>query len=129
MSCNTQAKVRTSHLSVHCDGLTLHTSDTAEHKDGTVENSQRALYLDDEYRQHSFDQIPSAHLDGEVDVTGGIDDVDLMALPVDVSCSCLDGDALLAFEIHKVHGSTNSVLAFNLCRRINRMSYSAQGTS
>ena len=46
-------------LTPHRLGLRLDTGDTVEHRDGTVEDAQRAL-----------------HLDGEVDVARGVDDVD-----------------------------------------------------
>ena len=48
------------HLPVDGDRLGLHAGDRAEHEDRAVEHAQRAL-----------------HLDGEVDVARGVDDVDV----------------------------------------------------
>ena len=57
------------------------------------------------------------YLDREVDVARCIDDVHLMAFPVNVGGSRLDSDALLTFELHEVHRRTYSVLAFHLILR------------
>ena len=48
-------------------GLRLHAGDAVEHRDGAVEDAQRAL-----------------DLDGEVDVAGGVDDVDAVVAPLQV---------------------------------------------
>jgi hypothetical protein len=48
------------HLAVDGDRLALHTGDTAQHQDGAIEHAQGPL-----------------HLDGEVDVARGVDDVDV----------------------------------------------------
>jgi hypothetical protein len=53
--------VVTPHLAVHGEGLALHAGDGAEHQDGAVEHAQGPL-----------------HLDGEVDVARGVDDVDVV---------------------------------------------------
>jgi hypothetical protein len=69
-------------LAPHGLGLRLDAGDPVEHRDRAVEHAQRAL-----------------HLDGEVDVAGGVDDVDLVSsfqkqvVAADVmvmprSCSC-----------------------------------------
>src|SRR5690606_29489042 len=43
------------------------------------------------------------HLSTEVGVAGGVDDVDLGVAPADCGVLREDGDALLAFEVHRVH--------------------------
>jgi hypothetical protein len=53
------------HLPVHGDGLGLHPGHRAEDENGAVEHAQGAL-----------------HLDGEVHVAGGVDEIDVMALPL-----------------------------------------------
>ena len=80
---------------VDCDGLGLDTSDTAEQKDGSVENSEG-----------SFD------FDGEIDVAWGIDEVDMVVFPHEMGGSGLNGDTFLLFEFHEVHGGTNTVRTF-----------------
>ena len=67
-------------------GLRLDTGDTVEHGNGTVEDAQRAL-----------------HLDGEVDVTRGVDDVDLVTLPRRRRGGGGDGDPPLLLLVHPVH--------------------------
>ena len=70
-----------------------HAADRAEHDDGAVEHAQGAL-----------------HLDGEVDVARGVDDVDAVLV---ATCPCRpergrgsgrDGDAALLLLLHPVHG-------------------------
>ena len=97
------------HLAIHGDGLGLHARDAAQHQDGAVQHAQGAL-----------------HLDGEVHVPGGVDDVDVGALglgivqvigglaPLHAGGRGLDGDAALALEIHGVHGRADAVLALHL---------------
>ena len=65
--------------------LGLNTAHCAEHGDHTVENAHGTL-----------------HLDGEVDVPGGVDDVDPMILPAGGDGSGGDGDATLALLSHPV---------------------------
>ena len=67
-------------------GLRLDAGDTVEHGDGAVEDAQVAL-----------------DLDGEVDVTGGVDDVDLGVLPPAGRGRGRDGDAALLLLLHPVH--------------------------
>ena len=71
------------------DGLALRldTGHPVEHRDRTVEHAQRAL-----------------HLDGEVDVPGGVDDVDLVVFPVTGRRGGRDRDAALLLLLHPVHG-------------------------
>ncbi len=85
------------HLAVDGDRLRLHTGHCTQHQDGAVEHAQSAL-----------------HLDGEVDVARGVDQVDIVVAPDAVGGGRLDGDALLALEIHGVHGGTHTGLALHL---------------
>ncbi|MPM85396.1 hypothetical protein SDC9_132477 [bioreactor metagenome] len=66
--------------------LRLDTGDTVEDGDRTVQDAQRTL-----------------HLDGEVDVAGGVDDVDLDVVPVAGGGGGGDGDAALLLLLHPVH--------------------------
>ena len=92
------------HLLVDGDRLALHALARVEHEDRAVEDAERAL-----------------DLDGEVDVARRVDDVDvvgrelvLRAVPHAVRRGGLDGDALLALEIHRVHLGADAVLAAHL---------------
>ena len=67
-------------------GLRLDTGHRVEHRDGAIEDPKRAL-----------------DLDGEVDVTGRVDDVDPVALPRARGGGGRDGDAALALLDHPVH--------------------------
>ena len=74
-------------LTPHGLGLRLDAGDRVEHRDGTVEDAQRAL-----------------DLDGEVDVAGGVDDVDAVVVPDARGGGRGDGDATLLLLRHVVHG-------------------------
>ena len=67
-------------------GLRLHALLAVEDRDRAVEHAQRPL-----------------HLDGEVDVTGGVDDVDLVVVPEAGGGRGGDGDAALLLLLHPVH--------------------------
>ena len=67
-------------------GLGLDAGDRVEQRDRAVEHAQRAL-----------------HLDGEVDVAGGVDDVDPVALPLCGGGGRGDRDAPLLLLLHPVH--------------------------
>jgi hypothetical protein len=66
------------------------------------------------------------HLDGEVHVPGGIDDVDVGAVgflviqvvrglaPLDARRRRLDGNAAFALQIHGIHGRAHAVLTLHL---------------
>jgi hypothetical protein len=73
-------------LPPHLLGLRLHAGDRVEHGDGAVENPQRPL-----------------HLDGEVDVPGGVDDVDGVVTPRGLRRGGRDRDAALLLLRHPVH--------------------------
>ena len=84
-------------LPVDGDRLGLHPAHRTQHEDGPVQHPQRPL-----------------DLDGEVDVAGGVDDVDGVAVPLHVGGGRGDGDAALALELHVVHGGAHPVLALDL---------------
>ena len=50
------------------------------------------------------------YLDGEVDVAGRVDDVDVVVPPPTVRRRRLNGDALLALQVHRVHLRPDAVL-------------------
>ena len=85
------------HLAVDGVRLRLHARGAAQHQHGAVEHAQRAL-----------------DLDGEVDVPGGVDQVDDVAVPLAVGGRRLDRDPLLALEIHRVHLGADAGLAADL---------------
>src|SRR5690606_32807643 len=58
-------------------------------------------------------------LDGEIDVARGIDDVDVVLLPLAVSGRARDGDTALALELHRVHLGANPVLTLHIVNRVN----------
>ncbi len=74
-------------LTPHGLGLGLDAGHRVEHRDRTVEHAQRAL-----------------DLDREVDVAGGVDDVDAVVVPDARGGGRGDGDAALLLLRHVVHG-------------------------
>lgn len=85
------------HLPVDRHGLGLDAATGTEDEDGAVEDAEGPL-----------------HLDGEVDVAGGVDDVDVVVVPHGVSGGRLDGDASLTLQLHRVHCGTHSIFASDL---------------
>jgi hypothetical protein len=80
------------HLLINSKSLRLDSSNTAEDKDGSIQNSQG-----------SFD------FDGEVDVARSVDKVDMIVFPAQM-CSCgLDSDSLFPLKFHEVHSGTNLI--------------------
>src|SRR3954447_4585084 len=73
-------------LAPHGLGLRLDAGDTVEHRNRAVEHAQRAL-----------------HLDGEVDVARGVDDVDGVVFPGAGRRGGRDRDAALLLLLHPVH--------------------------
>ena len=71
------------------NGLTLglNAALCAEHRYGTVKHPQAALYLN-----------------GKVNVTGSVDDVYAIALPIGGGCGGGYGDAPFALLLHVIHG-------------------------
>ena len=56
-----------------------------------------------DYEHHAFARRKAAtHFVAEVDVAGGVDEVEHMPLPLDANVLRLNGDAALALEIHRV---------------------------
>ena len=80
------------HLPVHSDGLTLHTTNAAQHKHCTVEDTQAAF-----------------HLNREVNVTGCIDQVDRMVFVSNACGGTGNGNTAFTFEFHVVHGGTVTI--------------------
>jgi hypothetical protein len=79
--------------------LRLHTGNAVEHCDRAVEHAQRTL-----------------HLDGEVDVTRGVDDVDRVLVPLAGGRSGGDGDTPLLLLLHPVHDGSALVDLTDLVR-------------
>src|SRR5205823_12630855 len=73
-------------LTPHRLRLRLHAAHGAEHGDRAVEHAQRTL-----------------HLDGEIDVTRSIDDVDSVIAPLAGGGGGGDGDAAFPLLLHPVH--------------------------
>jgi hypothetical protein len=86
-------------LPPHVLGLRLHAGNAVVDRDRTVEHPQVAL-----------------HLDGEVDVPRGVDDVDRVALPLDLGGGGSDGDAALLLLLHPVHDGSALVNFTDLVR-------------
>ena len=82
------------HLPVDGHRLRLHAAHGAEHQHRPVEHAQRSL-----------------HLDGEVDVARGVDQVDLVPQPADAGRGAGDGDAALLLQLHVVHGGAVAAAA------------------
>jgi hypothetical protein len=68
-------------------GLRLDAGVAVQHRHGAVEDAQRTL-----------------DFNGEVHVSGGVDDVQALALPEGGRRGGRDGDAALLFLVHPVHG-------------------------
>ncbi len=94
----------TGHLAVDGDALGLHPAHRTEDQDRSVQHPQGA-----------FD------FDGEINVAGGVDDVDRMALPVAVGGGRGDGDAALPLQLHGVHLGPDPVLAPHLVNGVNAL--------
>ena len=95
------------HLPVDRDRLRLHARHRAQHQDRAVEHAQRP-----------FD------LDREVNVSGRVDQVDLVLgagrrRPLAVGRRGLDGDALLTLQIHRVHLRADGVLALHFVNGVD----------
>ncbi len=86
-------------LTPHRLGLRFDSTDGAEHSDCAVEHAQAAL-----------------DLDGEVDVSGSIDDLDPMVLPEARRRGGRDRDAALLLLDHPVHGRSAVVDLTDLVR-------------
>lgn len=60
------------------------------------------------------------YFDGEVDVTGSINNIDNVILPTDLSSCRLNGDTLFSFQIHRVHLSPYTITAFHLDKLVSK---------
>ena len=67
-------------------GLRLYAAFCVKDRNGSVQNTKRTL-----------------HLDGEINVSGSIDDIDTMSLPIARSSGRSDGDTALLLLDHPVH--------------------------
>src|SRR5471032_2647268 len=86
-------------LAPHGFGLGLHAGDGVEHGDSAVQHAHGAL-----------------DFNGEVDMTGRVDDVDPVFFPVAGRRGRRDGDVALLFLFHEIHGG-GAVMDFaNLMR-------------
>src|SRR5262249_33636163 len=77
--------------------LRLDAGGAAQDQHRAVEDAQRAL-----------------DLDGEVDVPGRVDEVDVEAVPLAVGGGRLDGDSFLTLQVHGVHLGADARLAPDL---------------
>ena len=84
----------------HGFGLRLHPFHRRENRHRAIQNAQRAF-----------------HLNGEVHVAGGVDDGDLMPLPVARRCRGADRDAAFPFLLHPVHHRLPVVYLAELVRQ------------
>ena len=75
------------HLAIDRHRLALHAAHAAQHENGAVEHAEAPL-----------------HLDGEVDVARGVDEVDVVLTPLHARGGRRDRDPTLTLEIHVVHG-------------------------
>ncbi len=91
-----------SHLLIYGDRLGLNATHGAQHEDGSVQHAQRTF-----------------HLDREVDVARGVDDVDFIAVPLAEGGGGGDGDATLALQFHAVHEGADAILAFDVVHGVN----------
>ena len=85
------------HLAIDSERLTLDPGHRTQDQDGPIQNPQAAL-----------------HLDGEVHMTRGIDDIHMVLVPLAVGGRARDGDAALALQVHGVHLGADAVLAFDI---------------
>jgi hypothetical protein len=85
------------HLAVDSDRLRLNAGDGAQNQNGTIENTKSTL-----------------HLYGEVHVSGGVNDIDVVALPLAVCRGGLNRDASLTLELHGVHLRSNAVFTTDI---------------
>ncbi len=64
-----------------------------------------------DHQQHAVDHLHDAlDLAAEIGMAGGIDDVDVVILPLEGGVLGADGDALLALEVHGVHDALLDLL-------------------
>ena len=83
--CNSRHAV-TSHLAIHGHALALHTTNAAQNQNSSIQNSQA-----------TFD------FDGKVHVSGCIDHIDRVVVPVYAGSSRVDCDSTFAFDRIAIH--------------------------
>ena len=65
------------------------------------------------HEQHAVNHLHDAlHLAAEVRVAGSVHDVDVIVVPAERRVLRLDGDALLALEVHRIHDALLARLGF-----------------
>jgi hypothetical protein len=79
-------------LPVYGNRLGLHTRNCTEDQNCTVENPQGSF-----------------NFDGKIHVSGGVDQVDDMVLPLNLGSGGLDGNTPFPFQFHVVHGGPYTV--------------------
>ncbi len=89
------------HLLIDGERLALYAAHGAQDHNRPVQHAQRPL-----------------DLDGEIDVAGRIDQVDVLALPGDLRGGRRDRDAALPLELHVVHGRS-AALVVDLLHAVN----------
>jgi hypothetical protein len=83
-----------------------------------------------EYGNHAIDHAQGAlYLNGEVDVTGCVNQVDLVTLPGTGNGRRCDGDPALLFLFHEVHGGLSVVdfTHFAVCSGKKKDSFGNRG--
>ncbi len=70
---------------------------------------------------YSLRYVGTAHLNCEINMAWCVDDVDLCVTPPCICCSTLDGDALLALQLHAVHLGTHTIPATHLCKKCKQL--------
>jgi len=55
----------------------------------------------------------------EIDMTGSIDNIDGVILPVNIGCGRNNRNTALLFELHEIHGGSNSILTAHFMDRMN----------
>ena len=92
----------TLHLAIDRHRLRLHSRYAAEDEYGAVENAKRPL-----------------DLDREIDVTRGIDDVDVIIAPGTMGRRRGDRDPALTLQFHRIHRGSDLILAANFMNRVD----------
>jgi hypothetical protein len=117
-----QVQQQFQHLVVHAVRIGVLAVDLVDDHDGLEAVVQRLLQHEAGLRlravhrvhqqQHAVHHLHDAlHLAAEIGVAGGVHDVDRDAAPVQGGVLGLDGDALLALQVHGIHGALFHFLA------------------
>ena len=123
--CGVQVEQQLQHLVMHLhsvgmravnlvddhDGQQPFLQSFAQHKAGL---SLRA-FVGIHHQNHAVHHLHHAfHLGAEVGVAGGVHDIDGVVIPVNGGVLGLDGDALLALQVHGVHGALLHLLVLTV---------------